>query len=247
MPSKKQPCIDCDNLCSANHQRCRKCYNKYRKEKAQKFCIDCGIKISKQSKRCNKCSGKLRRGIRKNYCIDCGKRISPYTSKRCLSCSTKGKLNGHWKGNKVGLNSLHEWIKNRKPKPEFCEECEKKKPYDLANISGKYKRNINDFEWLCRSCHMKKDGRLKKLLKKGTKSRTRKKKGKLFQCMRCKEFKKPSLFNINKHSKDGLEYSCRDCYNQRNKARIKKVEKKKKDLYVKGKSWEEQAKKTGII
>jgi len=36
-------------------------------------------------------------------------------------------------------------------------------PYDVANISGKYKRDIKDFEWLCRLCHMTKDGRLEAL------------------------------------------------------------------------------------
>ena len=72
--------------------------------------------------------------------------------------------NGMWKGNNVGQGSLHEWIINRKPKPQFCESCKINPPYDLANISGEYKRNIDDFEWLCRSCHMEKDGRLEKLI-----------------------------------------------------------------------------------
>jgi len=72
----------------------------------------------------------------------------------------RGEKNHQWKGNDVGYCSLHEWIKNHKQKPEFCEECKKKKPYDLANISGIYKRDINDFRWLCRSCHMKSDGRM---------------------------------------------------------------------------------------
>lgn len=80
----------------------------------------------------------------------------------------KGNKNGMWKGNKVGYYALHSWIANHKPKPEFCERCKKEKPYDLANISGKYKRDINDFEWLCRRCHMKKDGRLEQL-KRGIK------------------------------------------------------------------------------
>jgi len=67
--------------------------------------------------------------------------------------------NGQWKGNKVGRNSLHRWIETRKPKPDFCEKCKEKEPYDLANISQQYKRDINDFQWLCRSCHMFSDGR----------------------------------------------------------------------------------------
>ncbi len=67
-------------------------------------------------------------------------------------------LNPMWKGDKVSYYSIHEWIANRKPKPKLCEKCKKKPPYDLANISGKYKRDINDFKWLCRKCHMIEDG-----------------------------------------------------------------------------------------
>lgn len=71
------------------------------------------------------------------------------------------KTNGMWKGDKVGYTSLHEWVARHKKKPKLCEECKKNKPYDLANISGNYKRDIRDFQWLCRKCHMAKDGRLK--------------------------------------------------------------------------------------
>ena len=35
--------------------------------------------------------------------------------------SMVGKNNPIWKGNEVGRVALHEWIRNRKPKPEFCE------------------------------------------------------------------------------------------------------------------------------
>lgn len=59
----------------------------------------------------------------------------------------------------AGYSAIHLWIKSHKPKPQFCECCKMVSPYDLANISGKYKRDINDFEWLCRKCHMHKDGR----------------------------------------------------------------------------------------
>lgn len=75
----------------------------------------------------------------------------------------KGEKHFNWKGEKVGYIALHEWISNYKPKPKLCENCIKNKPYDLANISGEYKRDIKDFKWLCRSCHMKEDKRLDKL------------------------------------------------------------------------------------
>lgn len=71
--------------------------------------------------------------------------------------------NPNWGGKDVGMSGIHSWVRRRKSKPPFCEECNIKKPNDLANISEEYKRDINDFRWLCRSCHMKSDGRLKNL------------------------------------------------------------------------------------
>ncbi len=59
-----------------------------------------------------------------------------------------------------GYTGIHEWIKRRLPKPEACQDCRTVPPRDLANISQEYKRDISDWEWLCRRCHMTKDGRL---------------------------------------------------------------------------------------
>ncbi len=60
-----------------------------------------------------------------------------------------------WKGDNISKNPLHRWIARRKLKPKFCERCNKIEPYELANISGKYFRDVNDFIWLCRNCHSK--------------------------------------------------------------------------------------------
>lgn len=115
-----------------------------------------------------------------NKCIDCGKKISKRAT-RCQSCANrnqtgkihwsekarnrrKGKNNPNWKGNKVKHTALHNWIKRRKPKPTLCERCNKNPPMDLANISGQYKRNVDDYWWLCRKCHMETDGRMKRLI-----------------------------------------------------------------------------------
>lgn len=80
-----------------------------------------------------------------------------------ISISHLEKGNGAWKGNDVGYVSLHLWVRSRLPKPEYCQCCNKNKPYDLAN-KGEYDRNLENWEWLCRSCHMKKDGRINRLL-----------------------------------------------------------------------------------
>ena len=76
-----------------------------------------------------------------------------------------GNKNGMWKGDKVGYFSLHEWVRIHKPKPESCEICKLVKGLEIANISQEYKRDLSDWEWICRRCHMQKDGRLAKFIK----------------------------------------------------------------------------------
>lgn len=72
-----------------------------------------------------------------------------------------GKDNPKWKGNKVSYHGLHIWVTNHKGKPSFCECCKKtdRKTYEWANISRKYRRDLNDFIRLCKSCHTKYDRR----------------------------------------------------------------------------------------
>ena len=112
-------------------------------------CKDCGKEISKLSKRCKSCANINRKG--------------KYTWSKEAADKRKDSGNVMWKGKDANINSIHRWVERRKIKPEFCEKCHIKKPFDLANISQEYKRDINDFEWLCRSCHMKSDGRMKNL------------------------------------------------------------------------------------
>ena len=73
------------------------------------------------------------------------------------------EFNGSWKGDKVGHDALHAWVKKRLPKPNLCENCELVPPFDLANISGEYKRDLDDWWYLCRKCHMESDGRMDNL------------------------------------------------------------------------------------
>ena len=75
-----------------------------------------------------------------------------------------GVNNGMWKGDGVGYIQLHVWVRSRLPKSELCERCKKVAPYDLAN-KGAYNRELKNWEWLCRKCHMTKDKRLTKLKK----------------------------------------------------------------------------------
>lgn len=75
-----------------------------------------------------------------------------------------GENNGKWKGDDVGYKSLHAWVRRHLQEPELCEICHKIPPYDLANTTGIYNRQFINWKYLCRSCHMISDGRLKNLL-----------------------------------------------------------------------------------
>lgn len=80
-----------------------------------------------------------------------------------------GETNSNWKGKGVKYTGIHEFVRRHLAKPELCEKCNEVPPYDLANISGQYSRDLNDWQWLCRKCHMKDDGRLEKFYKMSSK------------------------------------------------------------------------------
>jgi hypothetical protein len=124
--------------------------------------------------------------------------------------------NGMWRAEEVSYNALHSWVRIRKEKPALCEECKKEKPYDLSNISGKYKRDINDYKYLCRQCHMKNDGRIKKLNSFSIMNR-RKNKGVLLLCNKCKQYKAKEDFRKDKYTFDGYTVNCKCCLKERYK------------------------------
>ena len=43
--------------------------------------------------------------------------------------------------------------RKNKLKPDYCEICNEKPPEQVANLSGEYKEDVDDFMWLCISCH----------------------------------------------------------------------------------------------
>ena len=136
-------------------KRCQYCHKVYfvkpSRKITNKFC----------SKKCRILSTKGKPSWNKGLTKETNKSLKRTSEKHM------GSNNPMWKGDNVGYGKLHVWIKSRKPKPQFCEVCKKNKPFDLANISGEYKRDINDFQWICRKCHMEKDGRLNNKDKKG--------------------------------------------------------------------------------
>jgi len=82
-----------------------------------------------------------------------------------VSIFNKGSKNGQWVGDKIQYDGVHGWVHRNFPKPKKCSDCGLVKKLEAANKSGKYLRDVSDWEWVCRRCHMKKDGRLSKVLR----------------------------------------------------------------------------------
>jgi len=139
---KKEPCPKCGEPKSKNRKLCQKCFLK---------------ELFSNKSRNNKISKALKGRVPWN------KGLTKELDKRLIGISEahKGEKNQNWRGGTtyMGYSGVHKWIKERKIKPEFCELCGKRKSQDLANISGEYTYDINDYRYLCRICHMKSDGR----------------------------------------------------------------------------------------
>lgn len=71
-----------------------------------------------------------------------------------------GELNNNWKGSKVSYHGIHKWIGKKLGIPDKCDKCKKilsitkgRRSIHWANVSGKYKRDFNDWIALCTLCH----------------------------------------------------------------------------------------------
>lgn len=53
---------------------------------------------------------------------------------------------------------IHEWVYKNVPKHQVCNRCKLPKKLEASNNSGMYAPHISDWEWICHSCHAKKDG-----------------------------------------------------------------------------------------
>jgi len=61
-----------------------------------------------------------------------------------------------WRGDEAGYMAIHDWIKYHYGKADKCEQCRRQgvsKRFEWANVSGEYKKDINDWIKLCSKCH----------------------------------------------------------------------------------------------
>lgn len=112
-------------------------------------------------------------------CIHCGnkyfvkisrKDTAKYCSRSCLGKDLTGERARNWKGDTVGYDGIHAWIRNNLGRrPLACDQCGALGKTDKgrwsiqwANKSGDYKRDINDWMSLCIPCHVSHDRQPKK-------------------------------------------------------------------------------------
>lgn len=65
-----------------------------------------------------------------------------------------------WKGDGAGYAAIHRWLHRHKPRTGECEHCGAR-PFNarcstgtqFANLSGEYRRDVDDYLELCPSCH----------------------------------------------------------------------------------------------
>lgn len=126
--------------------------------------------------------------------LDRRKSQKVYCSKQCMSEAFKGRRawnkgmkgylegvkkwdglageeNPRWKGSNISYRSLHNWVVYHLGRAIKCTECGldetpegKKRYFDWANISGEYKRDLEDWKQLCKLCHKAFDKRNKEIL-----------------------------------------------------------------------------------
>lgn len=68
-----------------------------------------------------------------------------------------GAKHHNWQGDFTSYRSMHRWVVRHKGQPTKCEHCLKDgltgHQIHWANISGQYKRDVDDYIRLCAKCH----------------------------------------------------------------------------------------------
>lgn len=131
-----------------------------------KKCIDCDVVISKQATRCKPCAISKRHkenpfGVYIKHPEGFWKGMERSDEDKSKMSDAKTGLvdeqTNRWKGDDVGYDGLHDWVYRKLGRPGTCEDCGKNgltgKNIHWANISGEYKRELNDWKRLCVSCH----------------------------------------------------------------------------------------------
>lgn len=72
-----------------------------------------------------------------------------------------GEAHSGWQGDKVSYDALHKWVRKNKEKVGRCSKCGKEARTEWHNIDGEYRRDLNDFIEVCKSCHKALDAEIR--------------------------------------------------------------------------------------
>lgn len=118
-----------------------------------KECTKLDVKVGSIPRKCTECekvflahaSEIKRRGGRAYTC-----------SRECFYKRLQKLLAEKNSGMEMTYSSVHTWVRRVAGKPSYCEICKSsnKDRYDWSNISGKYLRDLSDWQRLCRKCHI---------------------------------------------------------------------------------------------
>lgn len=106
-------------------------------------------------------SGNIR-GKHQRFCLGHHTRL-PEIRQR-ISEAKKGRPgaaaeeNPAWAGDAVGYAGVHTWVRTRRPLTGACQVCgATDRKTENANLSGEYRRDLDDFLEMCRFCHRQYD------------------------------------------------------------------------------------------
>lgn len=94
-----------------------------------------------------------------------GTTLSDETKERISGSALRGSIHHAWKGEYVSYRALHKWVERYLGKPGDCIDCGASglsgRKIHWSNVSGKYRRDLSDWQRLCAKCHKAYDSRLK--------------------------------------------------------------------------------------
>lgn len=93
----------------------------------------------------------------KRWLNEYGIKLRDNSEQACITLNGFEQEEKHlnWKGDDVGYQALHTWVRKYKGTPKKCEHCGRtdKKKYEWANVDHLYNRNLCDYVRLCTKCH----------------------------------------------------------------------------------------------
>ena len=128
-------------------------YERTTRDNLKSWCIKCVSEYNKEYRKKNK--EKIKRQT-KEWRDNNREKVREYRNTEKY-IETHNKSNKKWKKKNweeyMEKHLLHKRIRKIKPKQQYCTICNETKRLDLANISGEYKEDIEDYMWLCHKCH----------------------------------------------------------------------------------------------